>query len=192
MDLEGGFCSKVHCTNFWFQFCCTFLSVVHGFVVVKVTFCFLFPCQLLEKHLFHAVKLLFDLEVDREGSDLALVIFYAYLMGAHLVSTFVYSIAAVRCYNYYSLIVVAVFGTLNLVQSSAYLVFLLYIGFDLDLVIRDGAIVIAAIALLELLTLTLTARLLADACKEKDFQRKVMHRARLIQNHSAQEPLLVP
>ena len=195
MCLESGSCSKEYCTNLWFQIISTVLCLSHFGVIIKVIFCLIFPCPLLERHVFHAIRLLLHLEPDvNENGDpnSTLISFYAYLVAIHMLSTWIYGIAAAGCYNFFYLICMTVVGVLNIVQASGFLVFLIYIGIELSLLIQDGSVLIGIMLVLELTVLSLVAKLLSGLCKEREFQKKVLHRARLIHNHSTEEPLLVP
>ena len=197
-------CDKVECLKTWCKVFCVKLVLIHSVVIIKVLFCMSFHCALIEKHIFHGVKLLFNLfaividDTDSKGS--ALRYFYLYIISTNMIGILFYGTVSTSpvsneanslidnlCFLASTIVVCFI----NLLQSSAFLILVIFIGIDDNVNIQMEATFLSILEGGQIITLSLLLAVLNARYSEIQSEKKLLCTVRLVENPTYEEPLLV-
>ena len=141
--MSNCFNSKCGCIKLWCRILSMLLVLVYSTMVLKILWCMLFPCPLVEQHIFHGIKLavnIFAMTWDAgDPTDHTLKYFYVYVIGVSVPPLLLYGVVATSPSNIetnYLLDTLSVLGLLifvgiiSLVQNSALLILTVFIGID--------------------------------------------------------------
>ena len=197
-------CDKAGCLKTWCKVFCVKLVLIHSVVIIKILFCMSFYCALIEKHIFHGVKLLLNLfaiaieETDSKGS--ALRYFYIYIISTNMIGILFYGIVSTSpanneintlinnlCFLASTILVCFI----NLLQSSAFLILVIFIGIDDNVNIQMEAAFLSILEGVQIITLSLLLAVLNARYSEIQSEKKLLCTVRLVENPTYEEPLLV-
>ena len=180
------------------------MILIQSTIVVKILFCMLFYCSLMENHVFHGIKLflnLFTLSLDDGDSKTNdQKYFYIYLVCLNITGIFLYGIVATSpskketislIDNLCFLGLVIFICFLNLLQNSAFLILIVFIGIDHDVSIHTEATFLSTFEALQIITLALLLTVFNIRYHEIKKEKSFLFTATLIHNVENEEPLLV-
>ena len=197
-------CRKSDCIRIWCRLFCMSVLIFQSTIVVKILFCMLFYCSLIEKHVFHGIKLflnLFTLTLDEDDAKAqALQYFYVYIVCFNVLGILLYGIVSTTPSKNETTNIIdnlCFLGTIvcmcftSLLQTSAFLILTIFIGIDCDVKVHFEASFLACYEVLQIVTLSLLLAVFNLRYQEIQKEKSLMFTATLIQNNENSEPLLV-
>lgn len=158
----------------------------------------------METHVFHGIKLFLNLFTptvkDTDYKASALKYFYVYVVGLNVTCIILYGIVSTSpskkdtkslIDNLCFLGIVIFMCFINLLQNSAFLILIVFIGIDHDVSIQTEAMFLSNFEALQIITLLLLLMAFNVRYNEIKNERSFLFTATLLQNPENQEPLLV-
>ena len=164
----------------------------------------LFPCPLIELHIFPGIKLAVDMfAMTRDAgvpTDNDLKYFYVYVIGVSVPPLLLYGLVATAPSNIetnclldtLSFLGLLIFvGIISLVQNSALLILTVFIGIDHHVSVMNEVVFLSILEVLQFLMLLLLVTMCKIRCEYIQKQKSLLFTATLLQNITNEEPLLV-
>ena len=179
------------------------MILIQSTIVVKILFCMVFYCSLMENHVVHGIKLflnLFTLPInDADSQENAKKYFYIYVVCLNITGIFFYGIVSTSLSkketslidNLCFLGIVTFMCFINLLQNSAFLILIVFIGIDHDVSVQTEAAFLSTFEALQIITLSLLLTAFNVRYHEIKKEKSFRFTATLIHNIENEEPLLV-
>ena len=207
-------CSKTGCVKMLLRTSCILLILMQASIVMKILICMIFPCPLIEQHIFHGIQLVLHLFENyfengqtsiEEASNKNLLCFYIYLVAINVVTSIFFGIISsstslndeakstqcmeMLCFLGFLLGVCFV----NLLHSGTLFVLVIYIGVDGSVIIDVEAIFMSIYILLQIVTFCLLLSAFNYRYQEIQKEKSFLHTATLIHKSSSENgtPLLI-
>jgi hypothetical protein len=157
----------------------------------------------MENHVVHGIKLflnLFTLPInDADSQENAKKYFYIYVVCLNIIGIFFYGIVSTSLSkketslidNLCFLGIVTFMCFINLLQNSAFLILIVFIGIDHDVSVQTEAAFLSAFEALQIITLSLLLTAFNVRYHEIKKEKSFLFTATLIHNIENEEPLLV-
>ena len=91
-------CYKSECIKTWCRIFSVQLILVHSTIIIKILFCMVFHCALIEDHVFYGIKLLlnlFSIKInDPDAKRSSLEYFYLYIIVTNILGILLYGIVS--------------------------------------------------------------------------------------------------
>ena len=197
-------CYKAECIKILCKILCMLMILIQSTIVVKILFCMVFYCSLMENHVFHGIKLLLNLFSlalnDADSQANAQKNFYIYVVCLNITGIFLYGIVSTSpskkettslIDNLCFLGIVIFMCFINLLQNSAFLILIVFIGIDHDVAVQTEAAFLSTFEALQIITLSLLLTTFNVRYHEIKKEKSFLFTATLIHNIENEEPLLV-
>ena len=197
-------CDKSECIKTLCRVFCVHLVLIHSAIVIKILFCMAFYCELIENHIFYGIKLLlklFDIRIHDENSNRnALNYFYLYIIVTNMMGILLYGIVSTSptkketnslidslCFLATNIFICFI----NLIQNSAFLILVVFIGIDDNVNIQMEAAFLSSIEAAQIITLSLLLAAFKVRYSDVQNEKKFLFSARLVENSKNEEPVLI-
>ena len=202
--MSGYRCYKSECIKIWCRIFSVQLVLVHSAIIIKILFCMVFYCALIEDHVFRGIKLLlnlFAIEInDSDTKRKTLRYFYLYIIVINTLAILLYGIVSTSpakkdkpalIDHLWFLVTNIIICFINLLQNSAFLILIVFIGIDDNVSIQIEAAFLSGFEILQIITLALLVSTFNVRYSEIQKEKSLLFTARLVENNSNKDPLLV-
>ena len=195
---------KSECVYIFCRIFCVLMILAQAIIVLKIIFCMNFTCLVIEKHVFYGISLLLQLfeayQEEANSKAAALRYFYIYIVVVNSLSIILYGVVStspttnVRSKlidNLFFLGIVICMCIVMLLQNSAVLMLIIFIGLDRDIGVQTEATFLSVFEALQAITLSLLLAVFNLRHDEMLKEKSLLFSVTLVQHTENEDPVLV-